>query len=323
MEPEQTPAPEASLVETHIVEEKGLHLEAVAQDSLVWLNVERPSPQDMEYLGQRYGFHPLDLDDCLSRTQRPKLDEYEEYLFMVFHFPLFNRAARVTTPSQVAIFLGPDYLVTVHNGDLRPLVRLFRDCKTQDELRGELMSKGSAYLLYRILDALVDYCFPILNKIGANIDEVEERVFTQGGRQTVRELSVLRRDILAYRRIVRPQREVILALSRRRHPLLGEEPEVYFGDLGDHMDKLAEALAEYKEIVEGLNDTHNSLSSFQINDVIRVLTIISTVMLPLSVITGVYGMNLKLPLPSFPFVIGIMLLTVVGMLAFFRYKRWI
>ena len=146
-------------------EGQSVNQELLTWGDLTWVNIEQPTEKETEYLATNYSFHPLDLDDCLSRIQRPKIDEYKDYLFLVFHFPIFNIEARVTNPSQLSVFIGRDYLITLHKGELKPLVKLFRECQIEEEARQENFSQGSGYLLYRIIDRLVDYCLPILNKI--------------------------------------------------------------------------------------------------------------------------------------------------------------
>lgn len=294
---------------------------------LTWIDIERPTEEETKYLAERYPFHPLDLDDCLSKTQNPKIDEYEQYLFMVFHFPVFKPQARVTTPSQVSIFVGEDYLITLHQGDLKPLVSLFKACQAGEKARAESMGRSSGYLLYLILDRLVNYCFPILYKIGDNIEAVEDRIFGEGPHGTVRDVAVLRRDIISFRRIIRPQTEAAELLEQKEWPILKEDPDVYFGDIADHLRKIRDTLEDYKEVVEGLSDTNNTLTSFRINEVIRILTIISTIMLPLTLVASILGMNIY-PMPidsptAFIGIIAAMLVIIVGMLAFFRSRRWI
>jgi len=166
-----------------------LNVESLTWSDLTWVNIERPREKEIEYLAQNYPFHPLDLDDCVSRIQRPKIDEYKDYLFLVFHFPVFNKEARVTTPSQVSVFIGENYPITLHQGELKPLVKLFRECQIDEESRREHFRQGSGYLLYRIIDRLVDYCLPILNKIGDNIENVEDKIFSNGMRDQVREIN--------------------------------------------------------------------------------------------------------------------------------------
>jgi magnesium transporter len=307
--------------------EAKLHMEEVTLGELTWVNIEQPTRQETDYLAQNYPFHPLDLDDCLSRIQRPKIDVYDDYLFLVFHFPVFNPEARVTTPSQVSVFIGQDYLITLHKGDLKPLVKLFDQCQTDEEIRQEHFSQGSGYLLYRILDRLVDYCLPILNKIGGNIEEVEDNIFSESMRGTVREISTLRRDVISFRRIVWPMRAVIGSLEPKIRRFTQMDMEVYFGDMTDHVDKIWDALDEYKEIIEGLNDTHDSLATNRTNEVVRVLTTIATILLPLTVVASLYGMNIPLPFQesnfSFALVFIVWLVIACGMLYYFHRKHWV
>ncbi len=310
--------------------EKELRVERVAWGNLTWVNIEKPTPKETEYLEQNYPFHPLDLDDCLSRIQRPKIDEYkdEDYLFIVLHFPVYNKEARVTITSQVSIFISGNYLVTLHSGELKPLAKLFRDCYLNEEARQENLKHGSGYLLYRIVDRLVDYCFPILNKITENIERVEDDIFAGGVPGAIRELSILRRDIISFRRIIWPMRAVTRILEHKVERFFTQEDiEVYFGDVVDHLDKIWDALDECKEVIEGLNDAHDSMAANRTNEVMRVLTIIATVLLPLTVVSSIYGMNVPLPFQESPFsfiyVLLIMLVIIGSMLFFFRRQRWI
>ena len=309
--------------------EKELNIQSITHGKLTWINIEKPTARETEYLAQNYPFHPLDLDDCLSRIQRPKIDKYESYLFIVLHFPVYNKEARVTTASQVSIFIGEDYLITLHTGALKPLAKLFVDCHANEKSRTEYMGRSSSYLLYCILDRLINYCFPILYKIVGNIENVEDDIFAEGKRETVKELSILRRDVIAFRRIIKPQTEVFELMESKDWPVIKVDPEVYFGDIADHSRKIQDTLDDYKDVVEGLNDTNNTLYSFRTNQVIRVLTIISTIMLPLALIAGILGMNIW-PLTSdgpgwstFVVIIVIMVAITGGMLALFRHKRWI
>lgn len=307
--------------------EEKLHLDSVSWGDINWTNIQNPRAQEIEYLSQNYPFHPLDLDDTISRIQRPKIDEYKDYLFLVFHFPVFNKEARVTTTSQVSIFIGKNYLITLHRGDLKPLVKLFRECQIDDEAKQEFLGQGSAQLLYRILDRLIDYCFPIVNKVGDNIESVEDDIFAGSRRQMIREISILRRDIISFRRIIWPMRAVLGSLEPKIRRFTKENLEVYFGDIVDHVDKIWDALDEYKEIIEGLNDTYDSLANNRTNEVMRTLTIIATILLPITVIASIYGMNIPLPFQRSPYSLAIVSLIMVaiigGMLFFFKRKGMI
>lgn len=312
---------------SNVKQEDRLNLRSVTWGDLTWVNIEQPTELETEYLADRYPFHPLDLDDCLSRIQRPKIDKYRDYLFMVFHFPVFHKEARVTKASQISVFIGKDYLITLHNGDLKPLVKFFKECEIDEESRQENFSEGSGYLLYRVIDRLVDYCIPISNKMLDNIEDVEDRIFSDTKRSQIKEISVLRRDIISFRRIVWPMRAVIGSLEPNVRRFSKMELAVYFGDMVDHLDKIWDALDEYKELIEGLNDTHDSLMTNHTNKVIQLLTIISTILLPTTLIASIWGMNLDLPFQgienSFVYIILIMVSIICGMLYFFRRRKWL
>jgi len=308
--------------------EEELNLESLTWGDLTWVNIEKPTEQETEYLAQNYPFHHLDLDDCLSRIQRPKIDEYKDYLFLVLHFPVFSKESLVTTSSQVSVFIGKDYLITLHKGELKPLVKLFRECQLDEESRQENFSQGSGYLLYRIIDRLVDYCLPILNKIGENIERAEDDIFSSRGMpRAIEDVSTLRRDVISFRRIIWPMRAVIGSLEPKIRRFTQMDLAVYFGDTVDHVDKIWDGLDEYKEIIEGLNDTHDSLATNRTNEVMRMLTIIATILLPLTVVASIYGMNIPLPFQnegySLIIVFVIWVAIVSGMLYFFRRQHWI
>ena len=310
-----------------VKKEEQLNLESLTWGDLTWVNIERATEKETEYLAQNYSFHPLDLDDCLSRIQRPKIDEYKDYLFLVFHFPVFSKEARVTTPSQVSVFIGQNYLITLHKGELKPLVKLFKECQIDEESRQENFSQGPGYLLYRIIDRLVDYCLPILNKIGDNIEEAEDRIFSDRMRGAIKEISALRRDVISFRRIIWPMRAVVGSLEPRVRRFTKTDLAAYFGDMVDHVDKIWDGLDEYKEIIEGLNDTHDSLANNRTNEVMRILTIVATIFFPITLIASIWGMNILLPFRQssygLVYIILIMLAIISGMLYFFRRRHWI
>jgi magnesium transporter len=294
---------------------------------LRWLDIPQATPEDIDFLEENFPFHPLDFDDLTSRWQRPKLDEYDDYLFLVLQFPVYDKLQRVTTPSEVDIFVGPDFLITIHKGRVWPLDRYFEACEGSAKQRDDAMSMGSGYLLYMVIDQLVDNFFPIVYKIERNVQEIEDMIFTHGGRETVEEISVLRRDIIAYRRIVKPLMPVISRLEYIKSRLIHEDLEVYFSDIGDHLARVWESLEDQKGIIEALNDTHDSLISHRTNEVIQALTIISVIILPLTLVSGLYGMNVRLPLGEWAFafeaILALMGFTALAMLFFFKSRRWI
>lgn len=311
-----------------VEKEEQLNVESLTWGDLTWVNVEQPTERETKYLSENYPFHPLDLDDCLSRIQRPKIDEYKDYLFLVFHFPVFSKEARVTTPSQVSAFIGQNYLITLHKGELKPLVKLFKECQIDEESRQENFSQGPGYILYRIIDRLVDYCLPILNKIGDNIEQVEDNIFSSRRLpRVIEDISTLRRDVIGFRRIIWPMRAVIGSLEPKIRRFTKTDLAVYFGDTVDHVDRIWDGLDGYKEIIEGLNDTHDSLANNRTNAIMRILTIVATIFFPITLIASIWGMNIPLPFQhssySLLYIILIMLGIISGMLYYFHRQRWI
>jgi magnesium transporter len=266
------------------------------------------------------------LEDCLSRRQLPKIDEYPDYLFILLHFPVFNKRAKVTQASQVSIFLGRNYLVTVHQGDLKPLANMFHVCQEDEEARKDYLSRDSGYLLYRIMDSLVDYTFPILNKVLGNLEDLEDKVFDQKV-DAVQDVALLRRDISAQRRIIWGLRGVVALLETRVQAFTQEDLSVYFGDVMDHVNRTWSTLEEAKEIIEIYKDTDYLLTQDSIQRVMAILTIAIVVMVPFSIVSGIYGMNVPLPGEGGPLTFALLLLLMLlisgGMLYYFRRQRWI
>jgi magnesium transporter len=278
------------------VKEEGLNIRSITERKLAWLYIERPTANEVAFLAQRFHFHPLDLDDLLSRIQRPKVDVYKDYLFIVLHFPVFDKENRITRPSETDIFIGENYVVTVDcSGDLKPLARFFQECDTDKRSRESYLGRSSGFLLYHILDRLVGSCFPILDKVTQNIDDIEDIILTRPIPKTVREISLIRRDLISFRRVIHPQIAVIETLEKGEYPFLREEEEIYFGDIADHIRKIWGGLEDGKEVIDGLADTSNWLTSHRIQEIMRILTIIMGLLAPPTLIASIYGMNIALP----------------------------
>jgi magnesium transporter len=316
--------------ESKKVQPEPIGVETVSSDGLSWINIIRPTPKEMEFLAKNFPFHPLDLDDCLSRKQRPKLDEYKDYIFFIFHFSIYNRETKVSTHDQVAVFMGDKYLVTVHSGRLKTLVKFFRECQIDEGIRKDNFANGSGFLLYRILDRAVDAYFPILDKILSLAEDIEDRVFDENV-EAAQELAILRRDVITQRRIMFPSRTVLIELEGKLKRFTTMDIGVYYGDLMDHVNKICDTLDEAREIIEVYKDTDFILGTDRVNRVMRVLTILSTIILPFVVISSVYGMNVILPggferngnLLPFGVLMVVMAATAGGMLLFFRHKHWV
>jgi magnesium transporter len=299
----------------------------LAHGDLTWIHLDAPTPDEAAELGERFGWHPLDLEDVLSRRQRPKVDEYPDYLFGVLHFPVYDKAIQRLNAAEIDFFVGNGYLVTLPAVELLPVTRLFARCQEDDDLREQLFSKGSGYLLYHILDDLFDYCFPILDKIGHKLDSIEDDMFEKRAEEVVRDLSNVKQEIISYRKIIKPERSTLRLLERQIERFLPEDLELYFDDIVDAAERIWDLLDNFKEVVEALEDTNESVISHRQNDVLRILTVVSVVLLPLTLITGIFGMNVHFPgfesATAFWVIAGAMLALAAGLIAFFRFKRWL
>ena len=305
-------------------------VETIDGQGLRWVNIESPTPLDMGWLEEHYDFHPLDLEDVLSRNQRPKIDAYPNYLFIVLHFPVFDRSVGRLNAGELDIFVGRDFLVTIPNQPLQPVQYLFERCRSKEETRDQHFSNGSGYLLYRLVDDSFDYCFPMLRKIGNKLDAVEDEIFEGRSEEVVRDISNVKQEIINFRKVIRPQRTVLRDLENSKQPFLAPtegELEVYFDDIVDSHERIWDMLENYKEAVEALEGTNESVLSHRVNDILRFLTSISVIVLPLTLIASIWGMNVGVPgegdSSDFYIVVGAMAVLLVGMVAYFRRRGWL
>ena len=304
-------------------------MKEIIERGLRWIDVEHPSKAEIDKLDKEFpSFHPLTLEDTLSPIQRPKVDVFEDHLFVVLHFPLYERKSRRITSSELDIFVGKDFVVTLHDGRIKQLVDLFEDTLDQKTLRSEIFSKGAGYLLYSILNRILDSTFPILYKIDVDLDIIEDKIFEgENLSKLIEEVSLQRRSVLNYRKIISPQRPVMLQLHDRLPDIGIKVMGVYYNDLIDYIEKIWQTLEEQKEVVDGLHDSIVALVNTLTNEVVRVLTVITVVFLPLTLIASVFGMNVQLPFADKPLgleiIIGAMLVILVTMVFVFRKLKWL
>jgi magnesium transporter len=302
----------------------------LSANGLTWIHLDPPiDPETVNALRERFGWHPLDVEDVLSKRQRPKVDDYVDdgYLFGVLHFPAYDKNVQRLNAGELDFFLGPDYLVTISNVELLPVTRLFNRVQEDEHFREQLFSKGSGRLLYEVLDDLFDYCFPILDKIAYKLDSIEDDIEDRRSEEIVTDISKVKQEIISYRKIIKPQRPALRLLERHIERFLPEELELYFDDLVDASERIWDLLDNYKEVVEALESTNESVISHRQNDVLRILTVFSVILLPLTLISGIFGMNVLFPgehtHAAFWAIVGLMVTVIIGMIGFFKYKRWL
>jgi magnesium transporter len=313
-------------IETKEVQE---NIRTITWENMTWVDIVPPTEAAMKYLQEHFHFHKLSLEDCLSHRQISKMNVFPDYLFFVFHFNHYDKKTRISTRRQWSTFIGKDYIVTVHNGELKALVEMFRNCQTNIESRQEYFRHGSGYLLYKIIDQAIDSYFPVLDKILSLLEKTEDSVFDENSEATI-ELSILRRDIITQRMVMLPTRTLLIEMRSQLNRYSRTELTSNYDDLIDHLNKICQVLDECKEVVEVFKDTDYTLVTHRLNHVVRVLNIIATIVLPFLAISSLYGMNVPLPgglergsLTTFILLFALMILITIGMLYYFRRRHWI
>jgi magnesium transporter len=304
-------------------------IETINFDNVKWVHVLNPSEEDYDFLLDSFGFHPLDIEDCRSVNQRPKIDEYDDYYFLILHFPYFDKANRFVRVKEVKIFWGKDYIVTI--GRSHWVVKnLFKDMQEQrgkgEEEIAELTASSDA-LLYNILDRLMVETYTLILRIGSEVDAINYDIFTKNADKVIEHISITRKNVIFLNTTFKPQIRVFHKFESGGIKGYAEDMEEYWGNVLDQYQKMFDMVEDYGELVVGLSKTFDSLQTNKTNEIMRVLTFISTIMLPLTVISGIYGMNVELPLFDghwdFIIICGLMVLIIVCFLFYFKRKRWL
>lgn len=306
----------------HILEYQGVR----------WICIEQPTKAALNFLKQEFTFHVLNYEDIVTTTHRSKIDKFPHYIFLILLFPLLNRKRNAISAGEIDFFLGKDYLVTIHRGDIPTFVDLFQLCEASEQARAGVMANSPQYLLYKILQRLFQYCYPILDAIDSEIDHIEEKIFKRGKENLLQKILMNRQNIADMRRIIQPHRQTLLRLHK--HTVGEEEPDFeldkkyqdYFADVVDYTQEIWNQLESFKESAEALHETNQSLISYRTNDVIKTLTIFSAIMLPAGVVASLFGMNAAfIPFQGarndFYIFGGLTLLAMIATLLYIRRKR--
>lgn len=302
-------------------------IKVLTHNQLSWINIDEVNEESLQYLRTNYSFHALDLEDVTAETHTPKLDVYKNYLFLVLQFPTFSEGRVV--PFEIDIFVGRDYIVTVEQKRLKSLRDMFYRCMQNPKVKKKWMEQGVGYLLYSILEKMFENVQPILNILEHTLGELEESIYQEeGGKEVVRNLAHIRRDVLSFRRIVDPQRFIISNLGNSNREFIPENMTIYFDNVNDSIAKLWSIVTTYKDSIDSLHETHESLISFRRNETIKVLTVISVAIMPLTLLSGIYGMNIdRLPFAHSPAHVwafyGILLAIIFISIVIWRKKGWL
>lgn len=295
---------------------------------LIWKNIVDPTAESLELLRREYGFHELDLEDTLSKTESPKIEEYKDYVFIVFHFPIKDPKTDFISIASLSVYIGSDYLITLSNGKLKRLDDFFHHLQeNKDEMRSAF-KRGSGYILYLLIDDLFEIYNKYISRLTRSIREIEEEIF-EGKiiKDRLYDIMSVKRQIINLRRALLPHIPIIISIEHLHKRFINKTLELYFDNVADKINRAKISLESVSETIETLHDANESLTSHNTNRVIKILTIFSVTLLPLTLLSGIYGMNIELPFSEHPYaffiVLGSMVATVVFLLVFFKIKKFI
>ncbi|MCK9613229.1 MAG: magnesium transporter CorA family protein [Bacteroidales bacterium] len=302
-------------------------IETIKFNTFSWMHILNPSDENFDYLIENYNFHPLDIEDCRSKVQRPKIDIYDDYYFLILHFPVFDKTNKFLDTKEVKIFWGKEFIITIGNSHW--IVKKFFNSVKEDlnAFKLELSSETSDALLYEIMERLMKETLALIGRIDSEVEQINYGLFRAKSDKIIEKISVTRKNIILLDTNFRPQLRLFHKFESGEVKGFAEDMEEYWGNILDYYQKLWDVIEDDKELIEGLAKTYDSLQTNRINEIIKILTLISTVMLPMTFIASLYGMNINLPFQShssaFLIVSGVMLAVVIVFLCYFIKKKWL
>ena len=293
-------------------------------DTFLWLDLQNPQNEEIDLLREEFNFHPLAIEDATRHHERPKLDAYENYYFMVFYAIGYDTARRRLSGQPIGLFIGANYIVSVHQGEITTIDETIKRWQANAAEFGQDVGT----LLYTLLDALVDDYFPVIDQLAERVEDIEEQIFERYSEDALQDVFGLKRDLLQVRRVVAPERDVLNVLIRREVPIFERNSILYLQDVYDHIVRITDSIDTYRDLLSSALDAFLSVQSNRLNQIVKVLTICSIVLMTDALIAGIYGMNFEF-MPElhwqygYPFALGLMLVLSVGLVAFFRWRKWV
>ncbi len=293
--------------------------------TITWINIEGINPQIIQSIGDHYGVHHLVSDDIINSEQRPKMEDYGEYIFIVLKMIYFNDKLDEIADEQISLIVGPNFVISFQEkeGDIfDPIRQRIREAK------GRIRTMGADYLAYALLDAVVDNYYIVLEKRGDEIEILEDKIILRPDNAIARQIHHLKRDMIYLRKQIWPLREVISGLQRNESKLIKKQTGLYLRDLYDHTIQVMDTVDSFRDMLSGMHDSYLSSISNKMNEIMKVLTIFSAIFIPLTFITGIYGMNFEF-IPelkwkySYFIVLGFMFSTGLGLALYFKHKKWL
>ena len=305
-----------------------MNLKAIHTKNLRWIDCINPGDAELKFLKENFNFHPLDFQDITSTSQHPKIEQRDDYHFLVLLFPVFNKTTREIHPSEVDFFISKDYLVTIHDGSMYTLVQMFQNISEHDSLRVQYMGKNSGYLLFQTLEALFRRSFPILDHINKDMSEIEDTIFADLSLKMLEKISMMKRNIIDFRRIMKTHHLILKKMMMTKDSyMVFHDSKSYYAKLLEHSENIWDILAIQKETVDALQDANQSLATNHLNQITKLITIFSGLFLPATLIIFIF----QLDLPGMPFrensnafwiVLCLAALASTAMVAYFKRKKW-
>jgi magnesium transporter len=294
------------------------------KDAFVWLDIQDPQEQDIALLRDEFRFHRLAIEDATKHHERPKIESHEGYYFLVFYALHYDSERNRLHGHAMSLFVGANYLVSVHKGQIPAIGQTIERWQKNEER----FENDAGALLYELFDTIVDDYFPVIDQLAERVESIEEQIFERFREEALQDVFGLKRDLLHVRRIVAPERDVLNILIRREVPIFDRSTILYLQDVYDHIVRITDSIDTYRDLLSSALDAFLSVQSNRLNQVVKVLTIASIVLMSDALIAGIYGMNFEF-MPElhwpygYPFALGLMLAIGVGLVLFFRWRKWL
>lgn len=309
-----------------------MNREEIKHKNLRWLNITKPTSEEIEYLKKNFSFHPADLEDSLVSSQRSKVEKRGGYYFLILHFPIYLRQTREIKPVEVDFFIGSNYLISIHDNLLPPLLEFFQLLVQNSELRQKILGGSITELLFSVLEKLFLYIYPMLDHLYLDIANIEKEIFADHEKKMVKEIQIIRRNITDFRKIMQVHKKMMQALAsglpNNHLPTAATKNDIPFNILIEHTKEIWDVLEVHKEAIEALHDTNESLISNRMNEIMRVLTSISVTIFSLTLLVNIFSLDtISTPFKNHPLgfwiIIGLNAVLFLILFLTFKRKKWI
>lgn len=303
-----------------------MNIKKIKTKQIIWEHIIKPTQKETDYLKKTYDFHPLDLEDCLVKVQRPQISEYPHYVFFILTFPVYNRKKHEIESAEIDFFIGSKFLVTISDGKIETLDNFFNEISHNSQSKEKYMNTSHpVFLLYEVLHRLQNYTMPMLDHISREIEDIEKRIFKGEEKKIVIEILHTKRNIVDFRRIVQAHKNIIKKLMNTHTKFfMPNKLNVYFTNILDRTKDIWDILETQKENINAFQETNESLISYKLNDIMKILTIISVIMIPANLVASIFGMNTNNgPTENFYLILATMMFMMLIFLIYFRKKTWL